>query len=141
MLISARPALSLLVAAAVSTAGFAQISQVTDGSAVDGVYLIKKIVTDQALLAAENVDTKVELSAAFTFDPLPAASKKKGKKGKKKSPPPAKPPQEAKPPKKVAPSHDCKAWMVHVNWSPRVGDKMKLADAGECRLRGSFAGR
>jgi len=111
---------------------------------INGLYRITKISLEEAVLAAESLDTNTILTAVFTFDPLPSAAAdhsnaKSGNNARIKRPKARKP--QADKPQKFAPSHDCKRWVLHVNWAPRVGDKMKIADAGNCHLKGSFAGR
>jgi len=143
MLRKIRIPLTLLLAVTLASSAVESFSQLGPGDGpqpqpTDGVYLIKRVTIDDGSISAENVESKISVAAAFTFDPVPGSSAqkpakhKKGRKGHKKAP------EEAP---KVVPSHDCKAWMIHVNWSPRVGDKVKIADAGQCHLKGSFAGR
>lgn len=139
--------IALLLALPAAKAG-AQFGEEKPASPQEGLYRITKIILEDWLLGAEHEQTKVYFSAGFTYDPLPGVGAKKegngkngkrgknGKNGRKKGDKSAK-----EDPPKFVPSKDCKAWMVHVNWTPRLGDKMKLADAGDCRLKGSFAGR
>ena len=150
MLLERRGLLGILLAISLSAVSFGQFEETSRPvQPTEGVYQITKIILEENLIGAERVDTKVYISCGFTFDPLPKASNAKkegkngkhGKKGKSKKGKGKDKDTKPEDSPKVTPSKDCKAWMIHVNWSPRLGDKMKLADVGDCRLKGSFAGR
>lgn len=136
----------LLALAGLASVGATQLTDSPPPEFQPGVYLIRKIAIEESVLGAENIETKVYFSAGFTYEPLPKAAfeadrLKRGKNGGngKSGKRPKKLQPEQTP--KFEPSKECKGWMIHVHWTPRVGDKAKLADAGRCRLKGSFAGR
>src|SRR5438105_2017876 len=82
-----RIALAGLLAASGASA-FAQLGEDPAPPPTDGMYVIKQVAVESSALAAENVESKILVNAAFTFDAVPgspakAAKHKRGRKGKK----------------------------------------------------------